>query len=349
MKAQDLAQGAAAPPFKLFVGGISTHTTTEVLCQHFSKYGHLSDAVVMVKDGRPRGFGFVTFVSELAAAQALTEPQWIDGRFVDVKRAVPGERAQEKPSNKIFIGGLPQDVTTQKLRDYFSSYGVIADAVVMVDRQTSRSRGFGFVRFANGRQGAHAAQAVLRDFQDHWLEGKWVEVKQATPAATLEEMASRYMEDAQAMNQSKSGPSTWTSSHHLAGSAKRQARQARGSGSRHGTTAGKKEEPSGWQQMIQPPGHLLPASGSIDWHQLVVPPSLPTLLTGALGRGPSLSKDQPARGVKSYMSSPMKVTCSGFDSKDPGRASFPASWGGPTVLTLPRAPRWMWPSTIANA
>lgn len=95
--------------------------------------------------------------------------------------------------------------------------------------------------------------------------------------------------------------------------------------------------------------HLLPASGSIDWHQLVVPPSLPTLLTGALGRGPSLSKDQPARGVKSYMSSPMKVTCSGFDSKDPGRASFPASWGGPTVLTLPRAPRWMWPSTIANA
>eukprot|EP00434_Breviolum_minutum_P018061 symbB.v1.2.015928.t1/scaffold1202.1/size131747/12 len=166
-QAQDLPQGIQ---FKLFVGGISAHTSTEVLFQHFSKYGQLSDAVVMVKDGRARGFGFVTFVSELAAVRALAEPQWIDGRFVDVKAAVPGERAQEKPSNKIFIGGLPQDVTTDKLREYFSSYGIIADAVVMVDRQTLRSRGFGFIRFANGRHGAAAAQAVLRDFQHHWLE-----------------------------------------------------------------------------------------------------------------------------------------------------------------------------------
>ena len=41
----------------------------------------------------------------------------------------------------------------------------------MVDRKTMRSRGFGFIRFAHGRPGALAAEAVLRDFEEHWLEG----------------------------------------------------------------------------------------------------------------------------------------------------------------------------------
>jgi len=85
------------------------------------------------------------------------------------------------------VGGLPQDVDTKTLKAYFSAYGFVADAVVMVDRQTNRSRGFGFVRFANGAQGSVASEAVLMDFSSHRLAGKWVEVKRATPAATLQE------------------------------------------------------------------------------------------------------------------------------------------------------------------
>jgi hypothetical protein len=175
-------------PSKLFVGGVSAHTTTEALRGHFSKYGRIIDAVVMQKNGRPRGFGFVTFDHQLPAECALAEPQWLDGRLVDVKRAVPGERAQERASNKIFVGGLPQDVSTDELRAYFSGYGPVADAVVMVDRRTNRSRGFGFIRFGNGSQGNTAAEAVLMDFASHCLAGKWVEVKRATPASQLQEM-----------------------------------------------------------------------------------------------------------------------------------------------------------------
>lgn len=171
---------------KLFVGGIAAQTTTEALRVHFSRYGCIVDAVVMNKNGRPRGFGFVTFDAPAAAAAVLTEQQWLDGRLVDVKRAVPGERNQERTSNKIFVGGLPQDVSTDDLRAYFSGYGAVADAVVMVDRRTSRSRGFGFVRFAGGAQGCAASEAVLRDFPTHRLGGKWVEVKRATPAALLQ-------------------------------------------------------------------------------------------------------------------------------------------------------------------
>jgi len=177
--------GRAGQPFKLFVGGLSSQTTTEALRIHFQKYGRLVDAVVMLKNGRPRGFGFITFDSPAGAVAALAEPQWLDGRFVDVKRAVPGEHAQERPSNKIFVGGLPQDASTEDLRACFASYGPVADAVVMVDRRTKRSRGFGFVRFANGIQGSAAADAVLMDAASHRLGGKWIEVKRATPAALL--------------------------------------------------------------------------------------------------------------------------------------------------------------------
>ncbi|CAE8636364.1 unnamed protein product, partial [Polarella glacialis] len=99
---------AVGVPCKLFVGGISSQTNTEALHLHFSKYGRLIDAVVMSKNGRARGFGFVTFDSTGPAVQVLAEPQWLDGRLVDVKRAVPGERTQERSSNKVFVGGLAQ-------------------------------------------------------------------------------------------------------------------------------------------------------------------------------------------------------------------------------------------------
>jgi RNA recognition motif-containing protein len=183
--------GSGGAPSKLFVGGISAHTTTEALRGHFSRYGRIVDAVVMQKNGRPRGFGFVTFDAAGRAVMALSEPHWIDGRQVDVKQAVPGERSQllpphkERGSNKIFVGGLPQDIAADDLKAHFGNYGPVADAVVMVDRRTSRSRGFGFVRFASGVPGSAASEAVLMDFSSHRLGGKWVEVKRATPAALL--------------------------------------------------------------------------------------------------------------------------------------------------------------------
>jgi hypothetical protein len=178
------------------VGGISAQTTVEALRGHFAKSGRIIDAVVMQKNGRPRGFGFITFDAPVPAAAALQGQHWIDGRHVDVKQAVPGERTQgvwstgggahrERGSNKIFVGGLPQDISADELKAYFCGYGPVADAVVMVDRRTSRSRGFGFVRFSAGMGGSSAAEAVLMDFASHRLGGKWVEVKRATPAAIL--------------------------------------------------------------------------------------------------------------------------------------------------------------------
>jgi hypothetical protein len=90
--------------------------------------------------------------------------------------SLPSKEARK--SNKLFVGGLPQEISTEDLKAYFSNYGKVADVVVMVDRQTSRSRGFGFVRFGGG-DGAAAAETVLADFSAHRIGGKWVELKRA--------------------------------------------------------------------------------------------------------------------------------------------------------------------------
>lgn len=81
---------ATTRPVKLFVGGLTRNTTTKLLREHFSKYGRILDCVAMCQaDGKPRGFGYVTLDSSAAADQCLGEPQVIDGRVVDMKRAVP--------------------------------------------------------------------------------------------------------------------------------------------------------------------------------------------------------------------------------------------------------------------
>lgn len=48
---------------------------------------------------------------------------------------------------KLFVGGLPYHTTDKSLREHFSIYGDIEEAVVITDRQTNKSRGYGFVSF----------------------------------------------------------------------------------------------------------------------------------------------------------------------------------------------------------
>jgi RNA recognition motif-containing protein len=183
-------------PRKVFVGGLAHKTTTQHLRDHFGRFGAIVDAVVLRwPDGRSRGFGYVTYADATAAAIALEEEHAIAGRPVDVKRAVPG-------TNKLFVGGLPQNTTANELRDHFEKFGAVSDAVVMIDPTTGRSRGFGFVCFLPGNDGAEAVAASLEKYDNHRIRGKWIEVKNAAPPHKL---ASMSQEEQSAL--SKPGPS----------------------------------------------------------------------------------------------------------------------------------------------
>jgi RNA recognition motif-containing protein len=79
---------------KLFVGSLSWDTTDDGLHQAFARFGEITEAkVINDRDtGRSRGFGFVTFVDDAAAEQAMSE---LDGTELD-GRTIRVNEAQEK-------------------------------------------------------------------------------------------------------------------------------------------------------------------------------------------------------------------------------------------------------------
>lgn len=58
---------------------------------------------------------------------------------------------------RLYVGNLPYTVTTEELKNLFASYGDIEDAIVITDKMTRRSKGFGFITFANAEVAAKAA------------------------------------------------------------------------------------------------------------------------------------------------------------------------------------------------
>jgi len=79
-------------------------------------------------------------------------------------------------SNKIFVGGLHYETRDGPFRAYFEEFGKVSSAEVMFNRETHKSRGFGFVIFEN----SDSADRVLES-SHHVINGKLVEVKRAVP------------------------------------------------------------------------------------------------------------------------------------------------------------------------
>lgn len=63
----------------------------------------------------------------------------------------------KKDNRKLFVGGLPTGVNDEEFRSFFEQFGTVIDSIVMIDRETKRSRGFGFITF----QDAEVAKSVL--------------------------------------------------------------------------------------------------------------------------------------------------------------------------------------------
>jgi len=61
---------------------------------------------------------------------------------------------------KLFVGGLPFATTDEELGQMFSAHGTVASAVVVKDRDSGRSKGFGFVEFESDEEGKAAEKAL---------------------------------------------------------------------------------------------------------------------------------------------------------------------------------------------
>jgi len=78
---------------------------------------------------------------------------------------------------KLFVGGLPFATTDDELRELFEAHGKVASANVVRDRESGRSKGFGFVEFENEDEGK-AAEKALNGSE---VGGRSISVAEARP------------------------------------------------------------------------------------------------------------------------------------------------------------------------
>lgn len=78
--------------------------------------------------------------------------------------------------SKLFIGGLAWQTDDNRLRQKFEEFGTVEEAVVVKDRDTGRSRGFGFVRFSSDDD----ATAAMNAMNDQEFDGRRIRVDKAT-------------------------------------------------------------------------------------------------------------------------------------------------------------------------
>jgi RNA recognition motif-containing protein len=80
-------------------------------------------------------------------------------------------------SSKIYVGNLPYSVTDSSLESNFAEFGRVSSAKVMMDRETGRSKGFGFVEMAS----AEVAQAAIEGLNGTSVDGRSIVVNLARP------------------------------------------------------------------------------------------------------------------------------------------------------------------------
>ena len=82
-------------------------------------------------------------------------------------------------SNKLYVGNLSFEVTENDLNDAFAAHGTVTEAVLMMDRTSGRSRGFGFVTMSTPEE----AQKAIAALNGTELKGRALTVNVARPPA----------------------------------------------------------------------------------------------------------------------------------------------------------------------
>ena len=82
-------------------------------------------------------------------------------------------------ANKLFVGSLAWSATDDDLANFFSTVGTVVSAKVIVDRETNRSKGFGFVEMSSDEE----AKQAIEQLNGKDLNGRPVSVGEARPQA----------------------------------------------------------------------------------------------------------------------------------------------------------------------
>lgn len=155
------------PSDTVFVGNLAFDVSEEILRNAFSAMGTIVSVRVVFdrETNRSKGFGYVQFDSVEAAKAAMSlSGQEIGGRNIRCDFAASARRERPEgaapraprasppagtsaPSATLFVGNLPYDVTEDSLKGAFSRMARVKGARLVLDRETGRAKGFGYVEF----------------------------------------------------------------------------------------------------------------------------------------------------------------------------------------------------------
>lgn len=85
-------------------------------------------------------------------------------------------------NNKLFVGSLPFSTTDEDLQNAFAEFGTVVSARVITDRDTGRSKGFGFVEMSSEEE----AQAAIKGMDGKEFGGRTINVNVARPQENRE-------------------------------------------------------------------------------------------------------------------------------------------------------------------
>lgn len=176
---QDITVG-----IKVYLGNLPYSCDSAELAGIIQEHGSV-EMIEVIYDrdsGTSRGFAFAT-MSSLEDANALVENldgSQYGGRTLRVNLKDKPRTEQRIPTNnnvadgqhRVFIGNLSWDVNAETLNKVFSEHGEVLDAKIVYDRETGRSRGFGFITFSTQPE----ADAAVASLNGKELEGRTMRV-----------------------------------------------------------------------------------------------------------------------------------------------------------------------------
>ena len=167
---------------KLFVGGLNYLSMQADLRSYFETFGKVQSCTLLTDKptGKSKGFAFAILEDpdNILQEKILSRKHEINGKIVDVKKAVEGKKREEMldSTKKVFVGGLEPSVNNDDLREFFSKFGPVREASVLFDNNRGASRCFGFVTFEQKE-----TVDLLVQHNNYKIKGKLVDVKQALP------------------------------------------------------------------------------------------------------------------------------------------------------------------------
>ncbi|KAI3748412.1 hypothetical protein L6452_11457 [Arctium lappa] len=176
-----------SPDLKIYVGNLPFNIDSAALAGLFQRAGNV-EMVEVVYDkisGRSRGFGFVTMssIKEVEAATRQFNGYELDGRQLRVNSGPPPSRGESSfkgtsrdggrggfggggggkssdNTNKVYVGNLAWSVDNLALETLFQDQGNVMEARVIYDRDSGRSKGFGFVTYSSADEVNSAIESL---------------------------------------------------------------------------------------------------------------------------------------------------------------------------------------------